>query len=84
MTIFTNAHMVTLSDAVPAAEALCVAQGRILFMGSLAHVRSVAGAGAEEIDLGGGVVYPGFIDTHSHLSAYANCLNRVDCGPAGL
>jgi predicted amidohydrolase YtcJ len=62
------------------AEAVCVGKGRVLHVGSLADVRAVAGSGAKEVDLGGGVLYPGFIDTHSHLSSYANCLDKVECG----
>lgn len=79
-TVFANAEVVTLSDALPKAEAVCVADGRILHVGSLAEVRAAAGSMAKEIDCGGGILHPGFIDSHSHLSSYANCLDQVYCG----
>lgn len=79
-TIFANAEIVTLCETAPKAEAVCVAGGRILHVGSLSEVRAAAGGTAREIDLGGGVLYPGFIDTHSHLSSCANCLDQVYCG----
>ncbi|MDD4701840.1 MAG: amidohydrolase [Desulfovibrio sp.] len=80
-TIFTNADIVPhfCADGLKA-EAFCTAAGRILHVGSLAEVRRAAGPGSTEVDLCGGVVYPGFIDTHSHLSSCAECLDRVDCG----
>ena len=80
-TIFTNAEIITFAGIdTPRVEAFSTMGGRILHMGSLADVRRAAGIGATEVDLCGGVVYPGFIDTHSHLSSYADCLDRVDCG----
>lgn len=79
--IFTNAEIIPLADIdTPKVEAFSTRGGRIFQMGSLADVRRMAGAGAREVDLCGGVVYPGLIDTHSHLSSYADCLDRVDCG----
>ena len=36
----------------------------------------------EEIHLGEGVLYPGFIDTHSHCSIYSNLLDKVYCAPS--
>jgi predicted amidohydrolase YtcJ len=78
--IFTNAEIITLSGTSPEVEAVCVAGGRILCMGSPAEVRAFAGGGAKEIDLGGGTLYPGFIDSHSHLSSYAVMLDQTYCG----
>lgn len=80
--IFTNAKIVTLHDPVPEAEAVCVAGGRILAVGSRDEVLSRAAAFGphDTVDLGGGVLYPGFIDTHSHLSMYADTFSQVYCG----
>lgn len=79
-TVYANAAIPSFAGGQPEAEALCAAGGRITCVGSLAEARAAAGPGAREVDLGGGFVYPGFIDSHSHLSAYAGCLDRVDCG----
>lgn len=83
-TIFTGCKIYTLSPLCPEAEALCVANGRIECLGSresvLAHVRQAPQSSYEVIDMGGGVLYPGFIDTHSHLSLYAAWIHHVHCG----
>ena len=80
-TVFTGADIVSLSETMPQAEAVCVSSGRIEAMGSREDILNYAKTGTFElIDLGGGVLYPGFIDTHSHLSAYSGCLNQVYCG----
>jgi len=81
--IFTGARIVTLWDTMPQAEAVCVSNGRIEAVGSRAEIMAYAKAGPHEVvDLGGGVLYPGFIDTHSHLSSYSNCIDQVCCGGA--
>ena len=51
-------------------------------MGSLEDMERCAALCGEyeKIDLGGGVLYPGFIDTHSHLSMYADTFSQVYCG----
>jgi len=60
----------TLEPAQPVAEALATLGGRIVGVGSTGECRAAlqrAGAVAvEEIDLAGGCLLPGFIDTHLH------------------
>jgi predicted amidohydrolase YtcJ len=79
-TIFTNARIVTLWEALPEVDAVSVVSGRIMHMGTLEEVRLACGNTAKEVDCGGGTLYPGFIDTHSHLSLYAGCISHVRCG----
>ncbi len=81
-TVFVGATVVTLSDALPAAEAVCVSDGRIDCVGGREEILRYAQQGKHEVvDLGGGFLYPGFIDTHSHLSTLSERLEQVDCGP---
>jgi hypothetical protein len=64
----------TLDDAERVVEAVGFAAGRVTAAGSLAEVRA-ATPGAEERDLAGRPLYPGFIDAHHHLcfaATYAN------------
>ena len=80
-TVYVGADIITLSDACPRAEAVCVADGRIDCLGSREDVLEYARpGGCEIVDLGGGTLYPGFIDTHSHMSSFSNCLRQVYCG----
>lgn len=78
-TVYTGAKIVTLAPEQPTAEAVCAADGRIVCVGSRDEVAAFAGPAARIVDLGGGVLYPGFIDTHSHLSIYANFLDKFFC-----
>jgi predicted amidohydrolase YtcJ len=47
-------------------QTVAVRDGRVLAMGDEPDARDQAGPGAEEIDLGGGLLAPGFQDAHVH------------------
>ena len=80
-TIYIGARFITLDERMPEAECLCVVDGRIDSIGGLDAVMArVGSAPYDVVDLGGGVVYPGFIDTHSHLSFFSNAVNWTSCG----
>lgn len=51
----------------PWAEGVAVAAGRILRVGDGASVRALAGPETEVLDARGGIVLPGFIDSHTHF-----------------
>ena len=65
-TIFVNGRIVTLDERQGTAEALAVADGVLLAVGSNDAVRRLAGDGATVVDLGGKTVLPGLIETHCH------------------
>src|SRR5438309_606199 len=60
-----------------AAEAFAVGGGRVLSLGTAADLRDRYG-GAEVVDLGAGVVVPGFNDAHMHLVVAAEDLLHLD------
>ncbi|HYE47077.1 MAG TPA: amidohydrolase [Caulobacter sp.] len=49
------------------AEALVVRDGKVVFAGPLAEARA-RGRGLPQIDLAGAAAYPGFVDSHVHLT----------------
>jgi predicted amidohydrolase YtcJ len=51
----------------PDAQALAVRDGRILAVGSVAEIERHLGPQTQVIDAGGGMVVPGFIDSHVHF-----------------
>lgn len=53
-------------DATATVEALRISGGRFAVVGALADARN--GRRAREIDLGGAAAFPGFTDSHVHLS----------------
>jgi len=58
----------TAVDARPKVEAVAVRQGRIAFAGGRAGARALVGPKTKVIDLKGAALFPGFTDSHAHLS----------------
>ena len=65
--ILINGTIHTLDPSRPRAEAVAIRDGRILKVGAAAEVRGLAGKETRIIDLAGGFVLPGFIDSHTHF-----------------
>ncbi|NMD06846.1 MAG: amidohydrolase [Phyllobacteriaceae bacterium] len=66
-TIIINGNIVTMDPMHPRVQALAIAHGRILALGSTADVTALANANTEVIDAGGKLILPGFQDAHIHL-----------------
>ena len=78
--IVTNARILTMDPERPRAEALAVAGGRILAVGSGADVAPLAGPGCRVIDAGGRTLLPGFVESHLHLVLGGNELTQLQLG----
>lgn len=76
--IVTGARIHTVDANRPLAEAMAIADGRVLFVGSERGARAHAGAGTRVVDLGGRAVIPGIIDSHGHLLGLGQSLRTVD------
>ena len=72
--IFRNGSILTMERAYPVAEAVGVAEGKIVAVGAWEDVSAVM-PGAEIRDLNGATLLPGFIDGHSHFPTGG--LNRL-------
>jgi predicted amidohydrolase YtcJ len=78
--VLFNGNVYTVNDKEPRAQAIAVARGRIIGIGSNAQVMNLASAGSKKLDLGMKTVLPGFIDAHSHPAmAGVMHLRMVDC-----
>lgn len=78
--ILHNGNIWTVNGREPRAEAIAIARGRILAIGSDADVLALATPMTKKIDLGEKTVLPGFIDAHSHpAEAGLMHLRMVDC-----
>ena len=73
-----NADVVTMDPARPRAEAVAVKAGRIAAVGSTAEVQQAAILGTRVLDLDRATLVPGFVDTHSHVSAWSHTILQVD------
>jgi predicted amidohydrolase YtcJ len=76
--VLTNGHIYTVDNARPVVSALAARGGRILFVGSDAEARALAGPRSQMIDLRGATVVPGIVDAHAHLLGLGNMLQRVN------
>ncbi len=78
--ILYNGTIFTINPKEPTAQALAIADGRLIAVGSNADILRMATARTKKIDLGFKTVLPGFIDAHSH-PAYSGLahLKKVDC-----
>jgi predicted amidohydrolase YtcJ len=78
--ILHGGNIYTVNAKEPRAQAIAIARGRILAVGSDAEILNLASAAVKKIDLGGKTVLPGFIDAHSHpAQAGVMHLRMVDC-----
>lgn len=78
--ILVNGDIITMDAALPRAQAVAIANGRLLAVGTNTEIRALSRPGTRTVDLGGKVVIPGVIDGHNH-PAYAGLrhLREVDC-----
>ncbi len=83
--IICGGEIVTVNPGQPAAEAVAIAGGRIVAVGSEADVMKHKGEGTEVTDLAGRTLVPGFVDGHSHFFSLVDVQTQALCAspPAG-
>jgi hypothetical protein len=75
--VLVNGKVWTGEAARPWAEAVAVRDGRIFAVGPAAELRTLTPSGAKLVDLGGSLVLPGFIDSHTHFLAGGFALKSI-------
>jgi hypothetical protein len=73
-----NGKIWTGDPGRPWAEAVAVRGDKIIAVGATAEIRKLVTAGAKAVDLGGALVLPGFIDSHTHFLAGGFALKSLD------
>ena len=76
-----NARAFTLDPSRSRAEAVCVVEGRISWVGDEADASAHMGPETEVIDAAGATLLPGFVDAHNHVRLGSNPL-EVDLAGA--
>lgn len=78
--------ILTVDDARPTAEALAVADGRIVAVGARSDVAGHIGPNTDTIDVADGCVMPGFVEAHGHplMEAIALSDRIVDIRPVTI
>jgi predicted amidohydrolase YtcJ len=64
--IVINGIVATMDPAKPMAQAFAVKGSHFLAVGTTEEMKSLAGPRTRIVDAGGGMVVPGFTDTHNH------------------
>ncbi len=65
--IFFNGDIITVAEGQPRAQAVAIADGKIVAVGSNQEVTALQGPATEMVDLRGKTMVPGFVDAHSHF-----------------
>ncbi|PYT63123.1 MAG: amidohydrolase [Acidobacteria bacterium] len=76
--LLLNAHVVTMNDKQPSAEAIAVQGERIIWVGTSGEAKRLYSKAARTIDLHGATVLPGIIDAHTHLINLGESLVRLN------
>jgi predicted amidohydrolase YtcJ len=79
--VLAGGRIFTGDPSRPWVEALAIAGDRIQAVGTSADIRARVGATTRVIDLGGGLVVPGFNDAHTHPGAMPEAV-RLEGPPA--
>lgn len=80
--VIQNGRLMTFGGGTGRAQALAIADGKILAVGNNDDVSGCVGPATRVIDAGGQTVLPGFIESHIHLFAGGfelGLLNLSDC-----
>ncbi|HEY2449631.1 MAG TPA: amidohydrolase family protein, partial [Mycobacterium sp.] len=78
--------VLTVDDTRPTAEAMAVADGRIVAVGDRSEMADLTGPNTQTLDIGHGCVMPGFIEAHGHplMEAIALSDRLVDIRPVTM
>ncbi len=68
----------TADDANTVVEAVVIEEGRFTFVGDLATAHKRVGGDHRHITLGDATAYPGFIESHGHLSSLGEAITNLD------
>ena len=83
ITVYEGGPIITMAGDTPqTAEAIAIAGGKIIAVGTKTQVDKIAGKKARHIDLKGGTLLPGFIDAHGHVSAVGQAAGLANLAPS--
>ena len=77
-TVFVNANIATVNEALPQATALAIKGDRILWVGEEEDIQKWVGPETQVYDLQGQFVMPGFIEGHGHFSGMGRISENVN------
>lgn len=78
--IYYNGTILTIDDKSSIFEALLIENGIIKELGSSNEILKLKDSNTDLVDLKGNTIMPSFIDSHSHITSYAQTLRLVNLG----
>ncbi len=76
--VLVNGNIYTVDRSAPKAEALAIAEGRIIATGSDRAIKKYIGDSTKVIDLEGKFTMPGFVEGHGHFSGLGKSLMNLN------
>ena len=80
--LYFNGTIIRVNENQPTVEAVLIENGKIIKVGSKDEVFELKDSETELVDLEGKTMLPGFIDSHSHITAVAQTLMIVNLSEA--
>ena len=77
--ILVNGKIVTVDPDDTIVEAVAIKDGQFLAVGSSDRVESYSGESTQITDLGGRIVLPGIVDSHTHPGLAASLFTEINC-----
>ncbi len=76
--VLKNGTMITMDESLPEASAVAVKGERIVWVGNSSEADQWVGKKTHVLDLHGGFVYPGFIESHAHIVGLGQTRSILD------
>jgi hypothetical protein len=76
--VFLSGKVLTMDESGSISESVAVKDGVIIFVGKNGGAEKFIGSGTKVIDLKGGLIMPGFIESHGHFYGTGQSLNILD------
>ncbi|KAJ8533612.1 hypothetical protein K7X08_006936 [Anisodus acutangulus] len=76
--VVTNGTIYTSDEILPFADSMAIRNGRIVRVGHYSSIKELTRTWTKELNLGGKIVVPGFIDSHVHLIPGGLQMARVE------
>jgi predicted amidohydrolase YtcJ len=76
--LLLNAHVVTMNQEQPSAQAIAIRGDRIVWVGGNEEAKRLFRRAAHTLDLHGATVLPGIIDAHTHLLELGQSLLKLN------
>jgi hypothetical protein len=76
--VLKNGIVITMEASQPKATAIAIGGDKILWIGDSSKAQTWIGPKTKVVDLEGAFVYPGFIDSHAHVTGLGDSRTKLD------